>query len=64
MEALRLIADTTNHQVTIVLPADNELPSTPTGEHRKPSQLLRGTVELRDDQISAPIPADDWDALK
>ena len=64
MEALRLIAETTNQQVTIdlppgmgakrveiiVLPADNELPSTPTGEHRKPSQLLRGTVELRDDQ--------------
>ena len=78
MEALRLIAETTNHQVTIdlppgmgakrleiiVLPADNELPSTPTGQRRKPSPLLRGTVVLRDDLITAPIPEEDWDALK
>jgi hypothetical protein len=78
MEALRLIAETTNHQVTIdlppgmdakrveiiVLPADNELPSAPTGERRKASQLLRGTVVLRDDLITPPIPEEDWDALK
>ena len=48
----------------IVLPADNELPSTPTGERRKASQLLRGTVVLRDDLITPPIPEEDWDALK
>ena len=48
----------------IVLPADNELPSTPTGERRKASQLLRGTVVLRDDLITPPVPEEDWDALK
>ena len=78
MEALRLIAETKNHQVTldlppgmdakrveiIVLPADNESPSTPTGERRKASQQLRGTVMLRDDLITPPIPDEDWDALK
>jgi len=71
MEALRLIAETTNHQVTIdlppgmdaklveiiVLPADNELPPAPTGERRKASQLLRGTVVLQDDLIAPPGPA-------
>jgi hypothetical protein len=78
MEALRLIAETTNRQVTIdlppgmdakrveiiVLPADNELPSTPPGERRKASHLLRGTVVLQDDLVTAPIPEEDWDALK
>jgi len=78
MEALRLIAETTNHQVTIdlppgmdakrveiiVLPADNELPATPTGARRKASQLLRGTVVLQDDLITPPTPEEDWDALK
>ena len=48
----------------IVLPADNELPSTPTGERRKASHLLRGMVVLRDDLITPPIPEEDWDALR
>ena len=78
MEALRLIAETTNHQVTIdlppgmdgkrveiiVLPADNELPSAPIGKRRKASMLLRGTVVLRDDLITPPISEEDWDALR
>ena len=78
MEALRLIAETTNHQVTIdlplgmeakrveiiVLPADDQLPFTPAGERRNASQLLRGTVVLLDDLITPPIPEEDWNALK
>ena len=48
----------------IVLPADNELPSTPTGERRKASHLLRGMVVLWDDLITPPIPEEDRDVLK
>ena len=78
MEALRLIAETTNHQITIdlppgmdakrveiiVLPADSELRSTPVGGRRKASTLLRGTAVLLDDLIAPPIPEEDWNALK
>jgi len=41
-------------------PANN----VPTGERRKASPLLRGTVVLRDELITPPIPEEDWDALK
>ena len=78
MEALRLIAETANRQVTIdlppgmdakrveiiVLPADADLPSTPTGGRRKASPLLRGTVVLQDDLVTPPVPEEDWGALK
>ena len=48
----------------IALPADNQLPPIPTGDRRKASHLLRGTVVLRDDLITPPIPEEDWDVLK
>ena len=78
MEALRLIVEPTNHQVTIdlppgmdakrieiiVLPAGDESPAIPAGARRKASHLLHGTVIFHDDLIAPPSPDEDWDALK
>jgi len=78
MDALRLIVETANRQVTIdlppgmdakrveiiVLPADDDLPSPAKGERHNASQLLRGTIVLRDDLITPPVSDEDWCALK
>ena len=78
MEALRLIVEPTNHQVTIdlppemdakrleiiVLPAGSEPRSIPAGTRRKASQSLRGTVVYRDDLVAPAGLDEDWDALK
>ena len=78
MEALRLIVEPTNHQVTInlppgmdakrleiiVLPAGGESPPISAGARRKASQLLRGTVVYQDDLVAPAGLDEDWDALK
>ena len=78
MEALRIIVEPTNHQVTIdlppemdskrveiiVLPAGNEPPPIQAGTRRKASPLLAGTVIFGDDLIAPPSIDGDWDSLK
>jgi hypothetical protein len=80
MEAMRLFAEPINHQLVIDLPPSLEhcrlevivMPAASADQnialvlpHRhKPSPLLAGTVQLKDNLIDPAVPETDWDALK
>lgn len=80
MEALRLFAEPINHQLVIDLPPSLEhcrleiivMPAASADQNRtpvlprrrKPSPLLAGTVQLKDNLIDPAVPETDWDAVK
>lgn len=80
MEAMRLFAEPINHQLVIDLPPSLErcrleiivMPAASADQsiapalspRRKPSPLLAGTVQLKDNLIDPACPETDWDALK
>jgi len=78
MDALRLIAKPHNHQLVIDLPSSmddclvevivlparaDQIPAM-SGQRRKPSPMLAGTVGLKDDLLVPAVPETDWDALQ
>ncbi len=79
MEAMRLFAEPINHQLVIDLPPSLErcrlevivMPAASADEHiapalpcrRKPSPMLSGTVQLKDNLIDPAVPEIDWDAV-
>ncbi|MBU1664473.1 MAG: hypothetical protein KKG92_03620 [Gammaproteobacteria bacterium] len=80
MEAMRLFAEPMNHQLVIDLPPGLErcrleiivMPAASADQNmapvlprrRKPSPLLAGTVQLKDNLIDPAVPETDWDAVK
>ncbi|MDO9225996.1 MAG: hypothetical protein Q8M09_20035 [Pseudomonadota bacterium] len=80
MEAMRLFAEPINHQLVIDLPPSLErcrleiivMPAASADQNmvtvlprrRKPSPLLAGTVQLKDNLIDPAVSETDWDAVK
>ena len=80
MEAMRLFAEPINHQLVIDLPPSLEhcrleiivMPAASSEpliaplhqRRRKPSPLLAGTVQIKDNLIDPAVPETDWDAVK
>jgi hypothetical protein len=80
MEVMRLFTEPINHQLVIDLPPSLErcrlevivMPAASADENiapalprrRKPSPLLAGTVQLKDNLIDPAVPEADWDAVK
>jgi len=73
MQALRFIAVPSNSRLVIDLPSGLDhgrlevivmpAPDVPSMSQRSVPSTLRGSVVMDDDLI-APLPEDDWDALK
>ena len=79
MQALRLIARPSNHQLLIELPPGLDdcllevivLPAAETDpvyavsrRRRRPAPMLAGTVTLQDDLLAPAIPDSDWEVLR
>lgn len=79
MQALRLIARPSNHQLLIELPpgmddcllevivlpaAETDPVSAVSRRRRRPAPRLAGTVTLQDDLLAPAIPDTDWEVLR